>query len=107
MDMDAAHCKKSCFKLPPGARVGDLGLVAKTKLRLVDMCKNILSDEDTCYHSDHAISRCFAQAVYANFSENVKCWKREKFSNPVPFLQCVTNICMNPAKVTHVIPASI
>ena len=42
------------------------------QVRLVDLCTNVFSEEDTCYHSDHAMSRCFAHAAYADIW-NVKC----------------------------------
>jgi hypothetical protein len=42
------------------------------QVRLVDLCTNVFSEEDTCYHSDHALSRCFAHAAYADIW-NVKC----------------------------------
>ncbi len=34
--------------------------------RVIDICMNIMSEEHTCYASDHAISRCLAHGVYAD-----------------------------------------
>lgn len=33
--------------------------------RLVDVCLTLLSHRDTCYHSDHALTRCFTHGVDA------------------------------------------
>ena len=33
--------------------------------RLVDACMNLMSEEHTCYASDHAMSRCLVHGVYA------------------------------------------
>jgi len=65
-----------------------IGMKAQLGVRLVEMCKNILSEEGTCYHSDHAISRCFAHAVYADIW-NVGCygWK-------IPRTDYMTGMCM-------------
>ena len=32
---------------------------------MVDVCMNIMSEEHSCYHSDHALSRCLIHGVYA------------------------------------------
>jgi hypothetical protein len=32
---------------------------------MVDVCMNIMSEEHSCYHSDHALSRCLTHGVYA------------------------------------------
>ena len=50
---------------------------------------NIFSDENTCYHSDHALSRCFAHAAYADIW-NVNCQGFKISSEPV----LVTAMCM-------------
>ena len=42
-------------------KTADLGV------RVVDMCVNMMAGAGTCYHSDHAFSRCLAHAVYASF----------------------------------------
>jgi hypothetical protein len=63
----ASHCDSSCLQLmtPDGSWI-DYGSVGKFAVRLVDVCMNLLSDEHTCYHSDHAMTRCLAHAVYAS-----------------------------------------
>ena len=38
----------------------------KAAVRVVDLCNNMMSDEHTCYHSDHALSRCLVHGVYAD-----------------------------------------
>lgn len=45
-------------------------------VRLIELCTNILSEEGTCHHSDHALTRCFVHAVYADVWD-VRCqgWK--------------------------------
>jgi hypothetical protein len=35
-------------------------------IRVIDMCVSLMSNENTCYHSDHAISRCLFHAIYAD-----------------------------------------
>ena len=39
---------------------------ATLEVPLVDLCTNSFSDEGTCYHSDHAMSRCLIHGVYAD-----------------------------------------
>ncbi|RYH29032.1 hypothetical protein EON65_09995 [archaeon] len=73
------HCPGKCFtnitKIDePLLTVEEIVPKAKTllqlqatlnDLRLVDLCVRMMSQEQTCYHSDHAISRCFIHGVYA------------------------------------------
>jgi hypothetical protein len=40
-------------------------LQAKLDIRLVDLCVNLMSLEHTCYHSDHAVSRCLIHGTNA------------------------------------------
>ena len=41
--------------------------------RLVDACMNMMSEEHTCYPSDHALSRCLIHGAYAAVID-VDCW---------------------------------
>lgn len=73
------HCPGKCFTNitkvdEPQLSMEEIVPKAKTllqlratlnDLRLVDMCVRMMSQEQTCYHSDHAISRCFIHGVYA------------------------------------------
>jgi hypothetical protein len=47
------------YPLPPTVRTA-------LRVPLVDLCTNTLSQEGTCYHSDHAILRCLMHGVYAD-----------------------------------------
>lgn len=44
----------------------DVGSIARSPVRLIDICTNVMSDEHTCYHSDHAMSRCLLHGAYAS-----------------------------------------
>lgn len=55
----------------------------------MDLCTNMFSDVDTCYHSDHALSRCFAHGAYAEIW-NVKCQGFKISTDP----ELVTAMCM-------------
>jgi hypothetical protein len=56
---------------PDGAYT-ELNAKAKLGARLVEVCTNIMSEEHTCYHSDHALSRCFIHAAYLD-PRDVQC----------------------------------
>ena len=62
----AARSCPSCVKLQDNEsecqEVGSQGTLA---VRIVDVCANVLSGEKTCYHSNHAISRCVLHATYS------------------------------------------
>ena len=40
-------------------------ITLKEGARLIDVCMNLMSEEHTCYASDHAMSRCLIHGVYA------------------------------------------
>lgn len=89
MAMSDAYCSAtSCLTLPQGAKIGDIGILAQTAIRVVDICKNMMADEDSCYHSDHSLSHCMAHAIYANFTNDVKCSKSDSFWGILPFAMC-------------------
>ena len=46
--------------------------LADLSVPLVEICANTLSDEGTCYPSDHALSRCLVHGLYVNVWD-VKC----------------------------------
>ena len=87
----------TCMKAPEGTSVGDLGLTANLSIRMIDICVNLMSQEHTCYHSDHAISRCFIHGVYA-YPLDVACGGSQISSNGLYFgmcmgiSQCQTNV---------------
>jgi hypothetical protein len=39
---------------------------ADLSVRTIDLCVNMMAERGTCYHSDHAITRCLAYAIYAD-----------------------------------------
>jgi hypothetical protein len=55
---------------------GGVGYDGRLSLRLIDLCTNYMSDEFTCYHSDHALSRCFSYGLFAE-PVNVACAGQE------------------------------
>lgn len=73
----AQHQKSTCLEVNYNATGGEMmteqllsesGLKVKASLsiRLVELCANLLSGEHTCYHSDHAVTRCMVHAAYAD-----------------------------------------
>lgn len=53
----------------------------KAAVRVIDLCNNMMSDEHTCYHSDHALSRCLVHGVYAD-PMNIGCGGSLISTNP-------------------------
>lgn len=45
---------------------GQLGLLANSSVRIVDLCVNTMAGEHTCFHSDHSVTRCLAHGVMAD-----------------------------------------
>lgn len=41
-------------------------MVIPLGVRLIDLCTNLMSHENTCHHSDHAIGRCLVYGVFAD-----------------------------------------
>eukprot|EP00598_Pedospumella_elongata_P007581 CAMPEP_0184972332 /NCGR_PEP_ID=MMETSP1098-20130426/4341_1 /TAXON_ID=89044 /ORGANISM="Spumella elongata, Strain CCAP 955/1" /LENGTH=638 /DNA_ID=CAMNT_0027494593 /DNA_START=26 /DNA_END=1942 /DNA_ORIENTATION=+ len=50
-----------------------VGNYANLTTRVIEVCTNIMSPEHTCYHSDHAMSRCLLYAANG-FPQHVDCW---------------------------------
>ena len=65
------NSKRHC---PDCVRIRKLGMSNETlkyetadlKLRVVDLCVNMMAHPGTCYHSDHSMTRCLAHAIYAD-----------------------------------------
>jgi hypothetical protein len=62
------HCP-TCVVPREGSVLEDayrsLNFEADTSIRIIELCVNMMSQEHTCYHSDHAISRCLVHGVNA------------------------------------------
>ena len=61
----------SCVKIRPPANNSKSSnllpiLQADLSVRTIDLCVNMMAERGTCYHSDHAITRCLVYAIYAN-----------------------------------------
>jgi hypothetical protein len=54
-----------CIQVHSDFKIGDLHVQVNTSSRIIDLCVNIMSQEHTCYHSDHAMTRCLLHGVYA------------------------------------------
>lgn len=54
---------------------------AELGVRLIDLCVNVFSEEGTCHHSDHAMSRCLVHAAYADVWD-VRCQGFDTPTNP-------------------------
>ena len=48
-------------------------LETSLNVRLIDVCNSMMSDERTCYHSDHSMSRCFIHGTYST-PVHADCW---------------------------------
>ena len=94
---------KSCMRLQNGTSAGQLvGAAASMDARVVEVCANIMSQEHTCYHSDHAISRCLVHGVNA-FPLNIQCLGGTMVdpSKGVLVAMCMgTDICTERAHLT-------
>lgn len=66
--------------------------------RLVDACMHIMSEEHTCYASDHAISRCVIHGAYAE-AIDVDCWGKPYQSSAGSFEM---GMCMGIEECTDV-----
>eukprot|EP01042_Synura_sphagnicola_P013373 gene13373-16974_t len=41
--------------------------IARVNVRVVDLCVLLMSGENTCHHSDHAVTRCLAYGLGVSF----------------------------------------
>lgn len=92
-------CNKSCsdcFEAEGDYSLHGVRQKANILVRLVDLCTNMLSESGTCYHSDHAISRCLIHAVYVDVW-NVPCSGTSISTDP-PFS---TGMCMGVKNCTE------
>ena len=64
---------------------------AKLSVRVVEICANMMSGENTCLHSDHALSRCLIHGVYAT-PLGVRSNGTQISSNP----EIVLSMCQHP-----------
>jgi hypothetical protein len=55
----------SVLNSKPDSVTSYVGLQATSKVRLAEICVNLMAQEHTCYHSDHSLSRCFIHGAYA------------------------------------------
>ena len=39
---------------------------ATMTIRVIDLCVNMMAQIDSCYHSDHALTRCLSHGIYAD-----------------------------------------
>lgn len=92
---DSSMSCSDCLRITGESNLHGSDQKADLLVRLVDLCTNILSDEGTCYHSDHALSRCFVHAAYVDVW-NVACQGYTLSSNP-PFS---TGMCMGVTNCT-------
>jgi hypothetical protein len=61
------HCP-GCVSLQNGSTVIDYHSIqarANISVRAIELCVNMMSPEHTCYHSDHAMSRCMIHGMNA------------------------------------------
>ena len=60
-------CPK-CLRVRPtisDEMADDRYAIADLRVRVVDLCVNMMAQSGSCYHSDHSMTRCLAHAVYA------------------------------------------
>lgn len=66
-DSLTCHENKDCLQiLTNNGKWMDYNSIGKLSVSLVELCRNLLSEENTCYHSDHAMTRCLAHGAYVD-----------------------------------------
>lgn len=65
--------QQACVRIDSNSGImADFGTSSITEVRLVELCTNLMAEENTCYHSDHSLTRCLAHGAYADIY-NVPC----------------------------------
>jgi hypothetical protein len=73
---------------------GQLGLLANSSVRIVDLCVNTMAGEHTCFHSDHSVTRCLAHGVLADILD-ISCGGT-RLSDKLTFGMCMGTAFCNP-----------
>jgi hypothetical protein len=89
----------SCATLPEPPKMYDenmidvVGAAANLTVRVIEVCTNLMSMEHTCYHSDHAMSRCLLYAANG-YPMHSDCWGSPIGAEKVTVGMCMgTDIC--------------
>lgn len=104
-ELSKGGCPGPCLSLNPNITLLPhfVSNTAQLKVRLVDLCATLMSDEGTCYHSDHSLSRCLIHGAYASVWD-VKCqgWKIPKSDPPAYTHMCMGLAnCSSPVLTCH------
>jgi uncharacterized protein YceK len=90
---------KSCvtFATPPKMyneeMIDIVGATANVSARVVEICTNLMSPEHTCYHSDHAMTRCLLYAANG-YPIHSDCWGSPIGADKVTVGMCMgTDVC--------------
>lgn len=93
------HVCKSCvtFDTPPAMyneeMIDIVGAAANVSARVVEICTNLMSQEHTCYHSDHAMTRCLLYAANG-YPIHSDCWGSSIGADGVTVGMCMgTDTC--------------
>ena len=100
---------KSCVTFDQPPRIYDetngmidiVGIAANISSRVIELCTNLMSPEHTCYHSDHAMSRCLLYAANG-YPMHVDCWGSPVGADGVKVGMCMgTDICAEDQLTCH------
>lgn len=98
LDNSTANREKSASQVNKLANPEEMtkyyDVVGNSSVRLIELCSNIMSQEHTCYHSDHAISRCYIHGAYAS-PNDIDCGGTQVTPN-LKFAMCMGTGDCNP-----------
>lgn len=97
-----AHCKSCMRPAPDSPPIGRPNAVARLEVRLIEVCANLMSQEHTCFHSDHAVSRCLFYGANAHVG-SVACHGGSELdpTTGLTVAMCMgTDICTREAHLT-------
>lgn len=85
------------YATPPGMyndeMIDIVGVAANLTARVVEVCTNLMSQEHTCFHSDHAMTRCLLYAANG-YPVHSDCWGSPIGQDKVTVGMCMgTDVC--------------
>lgn len=90
----------TCLTMTQGTVEEVIGAVANTSVRVIEICTNLMSQEHTCFHSDHAISRCLLHGVNG-YPLTIACGGADVGHHGLRMSMCMgTDYCGNTSHLT-------